>query len=126
MSGKARIAGAALVGAAGVAVLLAVYFVVPRPHSDYWAALWVAAAILGPAVFELASRRRPEWGHGLAFAAGLGVVFGVWGGIEPPFEAGSAGQAAAGAAFLFAATFIVGMGGAGIASLIGRIKDRPE
>ncbi len=122
-----RVVWAALAGAAAVAIPLAVYFVFAPLANDWWLIPWVVTPVLGPLVFELLSRPRPEWWHGLAFGAALGLVFGVWGGIDPPFAdySGAAQQAFIGALF-FAMTFIGGMAGASVASLIGRAKRRPR
>lgn len=111
---------AALVGAVAVAAPPLLYWYANVGADDRWLIAWVLAPILGPLVFELLSRPRPEWGWGLAFAAALGVVFGIWGGIDPPFEYSGAGQAAIIGAFLFVLTFLAGMVGASIASLVAR------
>jgi hypothetical protein len=97
---------------------------IPHGSDDIWLTPWVVAPVLGPMVFQLICRPRPEWGWGLAFAASLGVVFGIWAGLRPPFDDGgpwSPSQAATIGGFFFAATFLVGMLGACAASLLVRI-----
>jgi hypothetical protein len=118
-----RMAFAAVVGAVAVAAPLLLYFLAAPTLDDTWLALWVVAPIAGPLVFQLISHPRPEWGWGLAFAAVLALVFGVWGGADPPFEYSGAGQAALIGAYFFAVTFLAGMVGASVASLIGRLFD---
>jgi hypothetical protein len=115
-----RMAYAALVGAAAVAAPLLLFWAAALTD-DVWAAPWVVAPILGPLVFQLICRPRPEWGWGLAFAAALGVVFGVWGGFRPPFEYSGAGQAALMGASFLVLTFVAGMVGASIGSLVTRL-----
>jgi hypothetical protein len=111
--------------AAGVAVVapLLLFYVLSRTTGDEALVLWVVAPIVGPLVFQLVSRARPEWGWGLAFAAALALFFGVWGGAEPPFEYSGAGQAALIGAAIFAMTFLAGMVGASVASLVARLFD---
>jgi hypothetical protein len=115
-----RMVYAALAGAAAVAAPLLLFWVAASTD-DTWLITWAVTPFLGPLVFQLISRPRPEWGWGLAFAAALGAVFGIWGGIRPPFEHSGSGQAALIGALFFAMTFLAGMVGASIASLIGRL-----
>jgi hypothetical protein len=115
-----RLVYAALAGAAAVAAPLLLFWVADS-IDDTWLIAWAVTPFLGPLVFQLICRPRPEWSWGLAFAAALGVVFGVWGGLRPPFEYSGSGQAALIGALFFAMTFLAGMVGASIASLIGRL-----
>ena len=113
---------AALVAAASP--LLFYRFTLPHGPDDIWLTPWVIAPVFGPMVFQLMSRPRPEWGWGLAFAAFLGVVFGIWAGLRPPFDDGGTwppGQAAIIGGFFFVLTFLVGMLGASAASLLMRV-----
>ena len=114
-----RMVYAALAGAAAVAAPL--LFWASASIDDRWLITWAVTPFLGPLVFQLICRPRPEWGWGLAFAAALGAVFGIWGGLRPPFEYSGSGQAALIGALLFAMTFLAGMVGASIATLIGRL-----
>jgi hypothetical protein len=115
-----RMVYAALAGAAAVAAPLLLFWAAASTD-ETWLVTWAMTPFLGPLVFQLICRPRPEWGWGLAFAAALGVVFGVWGGLRPPFEYSGAGQAALIGAYLFAITFLAGMVGASIATLITRL-----
>jgi hypothetical protein len=116
-----RMVYAALAGAAAVAAPLLLYWATSPGTDDGWLITWAVAPGLGPLVFQLICRPRPEWGWGLAFAAALGVVFGIWSGLRPPFEYSGAGQAAMIGALFFVLTFLVGMVGASIATLITRL-----
>jgi hypothetical protein len=112
---------AALAGAAAVAAPLLLYWAADPGPDDSWLVPWAVAPGLGPLVFQLICRPRPEWGWGLAFAAALGVVFGIWSDLRPPFEYSGAGQAAMIGALFFVLTFLVGMVGASIATLVTRL-----
>ena len=120
-----RMTYAALAGVVATAVPPTLYWLVDRTDDSILIA-WFVAPFLGPLVFQLISRRHPEWGWGLAFAAFLAVVLGIWAGIDPPFEHSGAGQAALIGVLIFASTFLAGMVGACVASLIGRLFVRDE
>jgi hypothetical protein len=119
-----RMIYATMAALATVAAPLLFYrFTFPHSPDDIRLAPWVIAPVFGPMVFQLISRPRPEWGWGLAFAAFLGVVFGVWAGLRPPFDDGGTwppGQAALIGGFFFVLTFLSGMLGASAASLLVR------
>jgi hypothetical protein len=116
-----RIGYAFLAAAAAAAAPLLLFFLLSRTTGDEPLVLWVVAPIVGPLVFQLVGRAHPDWGWGVAFAATLALFFGVWGGIRPPFEYSGTGQAALIGASLFAMTFLVGMVGASVASLVVRV-----
>jgi uncharacterized membrane protein YeaQ/YmgE (transglycosylase-associated protein family) len=119
---RMRMVYAALAGILATAAPLALYRLVDT-QDDAMYALWLAAPVLGPMVFELICRRRPEWGWGLAFAVVLAVVFGVWSFIDSPIEELEGGLAVLFGVFIFVSTFLAGMVGASIASLIARAFD---
>ena len=116
-----RMVYAALAGAAVVAAPLLLFWAASPGADDRWLIAWAVTPFLGPLVFQLICRSRPEWGWGLAFAAALGAVFGIWSGIRPPLEHSGSGQAALIGALFFAMTFLAGMVGASIATLITRL-----
>ena len=118
-SGAERLTYAALAGLTAVAVPASLYWTIDSTDDSILIA-WFVGPFLGPLVFQLIARRRPEWYMGLAFAALLGVALGIWGGIDTPFEEIEGGQAAIIGAVIFAATFLAGMVGASAASLVGR------
>jgi hypothetical protein len=113
---------AAVAGLAAVAMPASLYWTIDWADDSILIA-WFVGPFLGPLVFQLISRRRPEWWMGLAFGAFLGVALGIWGGIDTPFEEIEGGQAAIIGAMIFAATFLAGMVGASAASLVGRAFD---
>jgi hypothetical protein len=106
-----------------VAAAPVILFSAAASNDDAWLTLWLVGPFVGPLVFQLISRPRPDWGWGLAFAAVLATIYGVWGGLDLPFEHSGAGQAAVLGAFIFTGTFMAGMVGASIASLIARLFD---
>jgi hypothetical protein len=83
---------------------------------------WSFAPVLGPMVFQLICRRRPDWGWGLAFGAFLAVVFGVWGGIHTPIREVEGGSFGIGL-ILSALTLLAGALGATVATVVGRAFD---
>ena len=84
---------------------------------------WSFAPVLGPMVFQLICRRRPEWGWGLAFGTFLAVVFGVSGGIHTPFREVEGGGSFGIGLILFALTLLAGALGATAATVVGRAFD---
>jgi hypothetical protein len=119
---------AALVAMA--APLLFYRFTLPHGPDDIWLVPWAFAAVVGPLVFQSISRPRPKLKYGLAFAAVMAVVFGVWAGIQVPFEGPSAAwpvdQRAGIGAFFFLMAFIGGSLGALLASFIAVLVGQPR
>jgi hypothetical protein len=117
-----RTAYAVLAAPVAVAAPLLFYrFTLPHGPDDIWLTPWALAPVFGTMVFELISRPRPKLRYGLAFAALLALVFGVWAGIQVPFKEGGGwpvGQRVGVGVYFFFLTLVGGALGAGIASFL--------
>lgn len=110
---------AAAVAGAAVGVPLLLYFVAGSALDARWLAIWIV--LVGPLIFQLLSRPRPDWTFGFSFAAVAALGLAVWGTLNPPFDYSGAGRAVLVSVLMFATTLLIGIVGASAASLIARL-----
>ena len=114
-----RLVYAALVAGAAVAAPVLLFFTAGSAFDARWLAIWIV--LVGPLVFQLLSRPRPDWTDGFAFTTVVALGLAVWGIVNPPFEYAGAGRAVLVGVLMFGMMLLAGMVGASIASLIARL-----